>query len=99
MHCHWAVAQKRKNSWTRVVRLFSVHVPEAKGKRRVKLTVTLSPRMRSGDVDAYWKATLDSLVLLSLLVDDNHKWAEIVPVVFERGAERKTVIELEDMES
>jgi Holliday junction resolvase RusA-like endonuclease len=54
--------------------------------------------MRAGDVDAYWKATLDGLVLNGLLVDDNQHWAEIVPVEFERGAEKKTVIELEDID-
>ena len=98
MHCHWAVAAKRKKVWTRALGMFAHGIPPATGKRRVTLTITLAPRQRSPDVDAFWKSTLDSLVLCSLLVDDNPKWCELSPVIYLRGPERKTVIVLEDID-
>lgn len=97
--CHWAIAAKRKKLWMRAIGLFSAHVPRATGKRRVSLKVTLAPRQRAFDPDAPWKATLDALVRLGLLTDDNRQGVELGLVLFERGTEKATTITLEDMES
>lgn len=95
--CHWAIAAKRKKLWMRAIGLFSGHVPKATGKRRVALKVTLAPRQRAFDPDAPWKATLDALVRLGLLVDDNRQGVELGPVTFERGTDKATTIILEDI--
>jgi hypothetical protein len=98
LHCHWAVAAKRKKAWTRTIGLFSDNVPRAAGKRRVSLVVTLPPRGRKFDPDAPWKALLDALVRLGLLVDDSPKWVELGSVTFERGPSKATTIILEDID-
>ena len=42
-------------------------IPPATGRRRVSLVLTLAPRQRGGDPDAYWKSTLDALTACGLL--------------------------------
>jgi hypothetical protein len=72
-------------------------IPLANGPRRVSLRITLGPRQRAGDPDAYWKSTLDALVCAGLLLDDSRKWVQLGDVLFERGPERMTAIVLEDL--
>lgn len=71
-------------------------IPKAWCRRAVALTIILGPRQRAADPDAFWKATLDSLVSCGLLVDDSRQWVRLGAVDFERG-ERGTIIALEDI--
>jgi hypothetical protein len=71
--------------------------PLAVVKRRVSLKLTLAPGQRAGDVDSYWKSLLDSLVCAGLLVDDDRQHVELGAVDFDHGAERETMIVLEDL--
>jgi hypothetical protein len=99
MHCHWAVKHRLKRDDALRIALACdwFDVPRATGKRRVTLTVTLAPRQRGCDVDAFWKALLDSLKQCGRIVDDGPKWVEIRPVIYVRGKVKATRIELEDL--
>jgi hypothetical protein len=59
--------------------------------------LTLGPRQRGGDPDAYFKSVLDALVRAGLLIDDNRQGAELGDVTFARGLARRTEIVLEDV--
>jgi hypothetical protein len=72
-------------------------IPLALQRRRVSLTITLGPRQRAGDPDAYWKSTLDALVHARMLTDDNRQGVELGPVAFRRGPARATTLTLEDV--
>jgi hypothetical protein len=74
-------------------------VPPAIGKRRVVLTITLAPRQRAADPDAYFKATLDSLVHAKALKSDDRFGVECAPVIYERGSAKISKIELEDIDA
>ncbi len=76
-------------------------VPDATGKRRVRLLVRLSPRHRMPDADAFDKLLLDSLVVTRLLTDDDASGLEgRVEVQFEHGTREDwgTEIQIEDVE-
>lgn len=73
------------------------NIPNASVRRRVSLQLTLAPRQRAADPDAYWKSLLDALVRAGLLVDDNRTWCELGSVEFTRGSARATTIMLEDI--
>jgi hypothetical protein len=73
-------------------------VPRATGKRRVTLTITLGPRQKGRDPDAWHKSTCDSLTSCGALVDDSREWVELPPVQYERGERRSTRITLEDID-
>jgi hypothetical protein len=61
----------------------------------IELTFAVSrPR---ADVDAYFKATCDSLVLCGVLRDDRYEDLELAPVVFHRGERPHTRLILEDL--
>jgi len=70
---------------------------EATGKRRVNLHITLSPRQRAADPDAYWKSLLDALVHCKALRNDNRQWVELMPVEFDRASTKATTIVLTDV--
>lgn len=72
-------------------------VSEAAGKRRVSLRIDLAKRQRACDPDAYWKVLLDSLVAGGFLKNDSRQWVELGAVEFERGKQKATVIEIEDI--
>jgi hypothetical protein len=72
-------------------------IPPATGKRRVSLTLTLGPKQRAGDPDAYWKSLLDALDHVGLLTDNSGQGVELGPVAFVRGPARATTIVLEDL--
>lgn len=72
-------------------------IPKATGKRRVSLEVTLGPRQRRADVDAYWKGMLDSLQHAGLIVSDDWAWCVIGDLTYHRGPERCTVVVLEEI--
>src|SRR4051812_7545214 len=91
---HWSRGHRLKKADRQIVGLAArlQGIPPATGKRRVSLTITLGPRQRAGDVDAYQKSLLDSLVQAGLLTDDNRQGVELAPVQFERGPGRSTTI-------
>lgn len=93
---HWSQANRLKKADAKMLAAYSRHVEKAAGKRRVTLTITMAPKMRCADVDAFWKSLLDGLVRNHLLIDDSPKWCEIMPVVYERGPVKKTTIRLYD---
>lgn len=72
-------------------------IPWAMRRRQVDLMITLGPRQRGADPDAYWKSLNDALVKAHMLVDDSRQWVRLGPVEFERGPERSTMITLRDL--
>ncbi len=99
MHCHFATRAKRKRIDRDMVAGYALlnGTTKAEGKRRVFLHLTLAPKQRAGDPDAYWKSLLDALVHAGLLTDDNRQGCEIESVTFARGEKRKTATILEDI--
>ncbi len=96
MTCHWANAGRLKKLDLMVIQVASNGLPKAQGKRRVRMTVTLSKYQRAPDPDALWKTTLDALVHAGMLTDDNRQGVELDPVEFMRGTEQATTILLMD---
>ncbi len=96
MTCHWANAGRLKKLDLMVLQVASNGLPRAAGKRRVRMTVTLSKYQRAPDPDALWKTTLDALVHARMLINDSHLWCELDPVEFMRGTEQATTILLMD---
>lgn len=96
----WRQAAKLKKRDRRVIGMYAMiaGIPKATGKRRVTLTIILGPRQRGADVDAWWKSTLDALKHCGAITDDDRHGVELAPVRYERGPERGTVIELEDVD-
>ena len=96
---HWAVKHRLKKSDRVLLGWYAKieGIPPATGKRRVSLVITLAPRHRAADPDAYWKSALDALTAAGLLVDDSPRWCELGAVEFRRGADRQTEIVLEDL--
>lgn len=96
---HWAVRSRYKKAAKEMIGGYALlcRIPPAIGRRRVTLTLTMLPGQRRPDVDAYWKAVLDSLVCCKAIRGDDPKWVEIAPVVYRRGAEKATVIALEEI--
>lgn len=86
---------KRDRRWVYAACL-SARVPTAERKRRVTLLVTLRPRQRAADPDAYWKSLLDALVCCGALVNDSRKWVELAPVEYTRGRRPAMTVTLED---
>src|SRR5262245_7019908 len=99
MHCHWGTRSRRKRADRQVVSVYAklCHVPKAKHRRRVDLCLTLGPRQRGGDPDAYLKSLLDGLVACGLLTDDNRQGVELGQVTFTRGSVLATEITLTDL--
>jgi hypothetical protein len=64
---------------------YELQIPKATGKRQVSLHVTLGPRMRRFDADAWPKSVCDALVHAGMLIDDSSKYVEIGPVMFSRN--------------
>jgi hypothetical protein len=97
---HWARRHRMKRADLELVALLarSAGIPPAKGKRRVSLRLTLAPRQRAADPDAFWKSTLDALVHAGLLLDDNRQHVELGDVTFARGPVRRTDIVLDDLD-
>jgi len=94
---HWAVAAGRK---ARDRETIARHcelcgVTRAMVKRRVTLVIGLAAGQRGGDVDAYWKGLLDSLVQTGAIKNDSPAWVELAPVAYTRGVMGTTII-LED---
>lgn len=97
LNCHWGWAHSLKTANTQMIGVYAhqAKVPKATGRRSVKMLITMGKGQRTGDPDAYYKTTHDSLVNLGLLKNDNHVWLELTPVEFKRG-EMATTITLRD---
>jgi hypothetical protein len=96
---HWARRHRLKKADRQLVAAYTkaAGVPQATGRRRVSLELTLAPRQRAADPDAYWKSALDALVACGLLVDDSRQQLQLGTVTFRRGPARQTRIVLEDL--
>lgn len=79
-----------------MINAYSKNIPKAAKKRKVQLIIEMAPKQRCADVDSFWKVVLDSLVKCKLLVDDNPKHCEIMPVEFVRGVRKSTTIILHE---
>ncbi|MHB8397367.1 MAG: RusA family crossover junction endodeoxyribonuclease [Candidatus Limnocylindrales bacterium] len=77
--------------------MIQARIPRAQGRRRVDLHLTLGPRNKEGDVDAYWKGLLDGLVACGMLIDDRRQYCQLGDVTYERGAQKGAVIILTDV--
>jgi Holliday junction resolvase RusA-like endonuclease len=99
LHVHYLKRARMKKADRMMVAFYARHfkIPPATGKRRVSLQITLAPRQRAGDPDAYWKSLLDALVHAELLLDDNRQGVETGPVTFARGVCKVTTIILEEL--
>lgn len=97
---HWAVRSRLKTGDRKAVyaACLAAGVTRANGKRQVGMTVVLAPKQRAADPDALWKCTLDSLVSIGALTDDNRQGIELLPVRYERGTKKRTLLRLEDIE-
>lgn len=96
---HYHAASRLKAGDTQMIGIYAyiAKVPKATGKRRLEIIITLAPGQRGADVDAYGKSTLDALVNLGMLKDDNRQWLELEPVKYERGAAKATTLILTDI--
>lgn len=99
MNSHWAKRGRLRKHDDNIVAMsvLGADVPKAEQRRRVSLEIYLAERQRGGDVDAYWKSTLDALVNCGALVDDNPEWVELGEVKFYRAQRPATLIILENM--
>lgn len=97
----WRKRHRLKQELNEFIRVYGLmaDVPMARThqtKRRVTLTIVLEPGQRACDPDAYWKATLDALVIAGYLAGDTHKQVELAPVQYERADRKLTRITLEE---
>lgn len=95
----WRTAHRLKKVDRNLISSYCIinRIPLANGPREVGITITLGPRQRAADPDAYWKSALDALVNANMLIDDNRQYCRCLPVEFERGTERATLITLRDL--
>lgn len=100
LNCHWGRKARLRKADDEMVAFYARQesVPPATGPRRVSLEVTLTPRQRA-DPDCWWKSVLDALVNCKLLVNDDASWCDLGAVSVTKGAERRTVIVLEDIQA
>jgi hypothetical protein len=96
---HWSMRARLKTFDRNMVATYALKagLPSATGKRRVIVTITLAKGERACDPDAHTKSLSDALVHCGLLRDDSRQWVEWMPFRFERGSERATTIDLEDL--
>ena len=99
LNCHWATAGRRKKADKNLICAYCLanRFPIAQGPREVNLFITLGPKQRACDPDAYLKSTNDALVHARMLIDDNRFYCRNGRVEFERGPKRCTIIELVDL--
>lgn len=92
-------AARLKAADTQVICVYAniAKATKAKGPRSLKIIITLAPRQRACDPDAYFKSCLDALVNCGYLVNDNRQNLTLLPTEFQRGVAYKTDIVLEDL--
>src|SRR5262245_18796887 len=82
LRCNWPKRRRLKQNAAQQLGVARVTygVPEATGKRRVRLVYVLGPRQKTPpDPDGVWKSLLYGLVAARLLVDDSKDWVEALP--------------------
>ena len=97
---HWSAEHRAKKETKAMLESYAYiqRVPQARGRRRVEVLVTLNPKQGQPDKDAYDKILLDALVRTGLLLDDGEQGLEgRMGVRFERGTQQSTTIILEDV--
>lgn len=97
---HWAIGHRLKNAVKDRIacgRMMCGPIPDATGRRRVSVAVTVAGRGGMVDPDNTLKSLLDALVANRLIVDDSARWIEIGSVTVERGVVKRTVVTLEDV--
>lgn len=72
-------------------------ITKASTPRRVSLLLTMAPRRRRPDRDAFWKSLLDALVACGALVNDSPKWCSLGDVEYQRGESDQMHVTLEDI--
>ena len=94
----WRSAARLKKRDRAIVALacHEAGVLPAEGRRHVSLCVTLGPRQRAADPDAYFKSLLDALTSCGALRDDSRQWVELGAVTFERGPAASMTVTIED---
>jgi Holliday junction resolvase RusA-like endonuclease len=96
---HWSRHKKKRECRELIAGYcWEQAMAKATGKRRVSLLLTLGPRNRRRDEDNVWKAILDALVHVGLLVDDASEWCELGTVTYARGPNRCTTVTLEEVD-
>jgi len=102
---HWYRNRERAELTTLLKYLaLAERVPQASGRRSVRVTIHKTMRSRVKDDpanrDSRAKSILDALTSLGLLVDDNEKWLDWRGVVEgERQKELATVVEIREVAS
>ena len=102
---HHHVVGKIKKADRQIVAAYFLQsgIPKATGKRTLRVTVLMGPRMRFVDCDALWKSCLDALVACGAIVDDNPDNLELLPLEQEKAPKERhgtrwgTMIELTDV--
>lgn len=96
---HWGAGHRLKKSDRQLVAHYAREqgLPEATGRRKVGVYVTLGPKQRAPDADNLFKSLLDALKQARLIVDDGPLHLELGPVEYSRGPRRRTVVALEDV--
>lgn len=98
---HWT-RRRELQDFTRTIAALAQNagVPQAKGKRRVTLTIVKGKRSRRRDDpanrDSRAKSVLDALVANGLLRDDSDEWLDWPGVVETKADVKQTIITLED---
>jgi Holliday junction resolvase RusA-like endonuclease len=74
--------------------------PDAEGRRRVRVVVTLGPRMRPHDGDNPLKILWDALTRAHLIVDDSAKHLEWLGLTYSptRAARPETLLVIEEVD-
>lgn len=99
---HWSVENNAKKKLAKRLHALALqqHIPTATGPRSVFLDITLGPRRRKCDEDAYDKILLDALVRSGLLLNDSARGlVGRVGISFARGPTNETRICLTDVEA
>lgn len=85
---HMRAAQMKRLDRDHVIVFASMlakRIPPPTSKRRISLRITLPPRQRRWDIDAFQKSTLDACKHATLIRDDNENWAEWGGVTYVRN--------------
>lgn len=99
---HWSAEHRLKKEAAAFVGTYALanRVPDAAGRRRVAVVVTLPPGAPARDLDNLDKILLDALVRARLLLDDGARGLDgRLGVEFRRGEEESTTLILEDVPS
>ncbi len=101
LQAHWSDALRIKRAAYAEIAVAKLlarpGVPDAAGRRRVGLAVTVAGPGGMPDPDNILKCLIDGLMHARLLVDDAAEFCEIGDVTVSRGKAKRTIITLEDI--